>query len=93
MIEFLRSIFFYGLILILILVLILYFNQNKLIYIPSLPDLPLRPEDNVIGFRNPSERNLDYENIEIMGTDKFKLRGWFIKNKNNYKEVPNIILF
>lgn len=45
----------YGLAVVLLLLFALYWNQNKLIYMPVLPNLPLRPEDNVPGFQSPAD--------------------------------------
>ena len=37
---------------------------------------------NPRGYRNPSERNLLYKDIEAVGADGVKIRGWFIHHPN-----------
>jgi hypothetical protein len=64
---------------IVFLLIVLYLNQNKLIYMPVLPQLPLRPEDNVEGYRSPADFNLDYEPLIIPTSDGQTLRGWHLK--------------
>mmetsp|Transcript_23737 Transcript_23737/g.27294 ORF Transcript_23737/g.27294 Transcript_23737/m.27294 type:complete len:181 (+) Transcript_23737:24-566(+) len=66
---------------------------NKFLYQPNSPSVELKfPENNPLGFRNPSEQDLEYDDIEIITKDKVKLCGWFIYHSNP-KDYPTIIFF
>ena len=73
-----------GLILVLAVVLLLFFFQNKLIYVPSFGKMiPQSMEDNPVGYRSPSERGLQFKDINIETSDGENLHGWFIyKNEH-----------
>ena len=81
--EFLLKIGFYlGFFLFLSLVMI-YIMQNRMLYIPDAPNQAFRyPENNPKTYRNPAERNMQYEDVSIVTKDKLTLRGWFVKQKN-----------
>ena len=54
-----------------------------MLYIPDAPNQAFRfPENNPKTYRNPGERNMSYEEVTITTSDKLKLAGWFIKQKN-----------
>ena len=55
-----------------------YFLQNKILYLPSLPGLPRKPEDNPPMYRSPDERGLPFEQFTLVTEDSVKLSGWFI---------------
>ncbi|CAK63677.1 unnamed protein product (macronuclear) [Paramecium tetraurelia] len=74
------------------LLVLLYFQQNSLIYLPSFQGFPQSPSQNMNGLRNPSERNLQYEDVEIGTLDRQKLKGWLIK-QNDSSNVPTVIFF
>ena len=58
--------------------------QNKMLYIPDAPNQAFRyPESNPKNYRNPSERNMLYEEVSITTSDNLVLKGWFIKQKNS----------
>ncbi|CAD8052803.1 unnamed protein product [Paramecium primaurelia] len=69
---------------------LLYIQQNSLIYLPAFQGLPQSPSQNMNGLRNPSERNLQYEDVEIGTLDRQKLKGWLIK-QNDSINVPTVI--
>ncbi|CAD8085167.1 unnamed protein product [Paramecium sonneborni] len=69
---------------------LLYWQQNSLIYLPSCQGLPQSPSQNMNGLRNPSDRNLQYQDVEIGTLDRQKLKGWLIKQQNSHN-VPTVI--
>ncbi|CAD8082735.1 unnamed protein product [Paramecium sonneborni] len=71
---------------------LLYWQQNSLIYLPAFQGLPQSPSQNMNGLRNPSDRNLQYQDVEIVTLDKQQLKGWLIKQQNSHN-VPTIIFF
>ncbi len=93
------SLFFYlsgykGFIIIGILLIILmgliYFNQNKLLYMPGtiffnlvVPGLSKSSSQNPMGYRHPSERNLESVDLSLNTSDGVIIRGWHIKSKKN----------
>ena len=84
--NFLVKISFIILILILSVILLLFFFQNKLIYVPSFGQMiPQKMSDNPIGYRSPSERGLQFKDVEIETSDGETLHGWFIYNNNDFK--------
>ena len=56
-----------------IVLILLYKYQNKMLYHPSIPGLPLSPDDNPEGFRHPGERNVPYEDVMIETADERKV--------------------
>lgn len=65
---------------------LVYFNQNKLLYMPGkiqfhqvIPDMPHSPSGNPVRFRHPSEQGLDTEDLELVTSDGIKIRGWHVK--------------
>lgn len=51
----------------------LYSFQNKILYMPSQPIK--YQENNPAGYRNPSERGMEFKDVEIQTKDKLTLRG------------------
>lgn len=87
------SIVYYGSILLLIAILLLYFNQNKMLYVPNMPSPEMRfPESNPEKFRSPSEYDMTYEDVRIITKDNLRLHGWFIKQVDPQK-VETLIFF
>jgi len=64
--EFLLKIALYlGFFLVILLVMV-FFMQNRMLYIPDAPSQAMRyPENNPKTYRNPSERNMLYEDVVI----------------------------
>lgn len=83
LLEFLLKIGLYlGLFFVLSLVMI-YFMQNRMLYVPDAPNQAFRyPENNPKTFRNPGERNMQYEDVTVQTKDGFALKGWFVKQKS-----------
>jgi len=48
--------------------------------------------ENPFGYQNPSQQDMEYEDIRISTEDKVKLHGWFIKQPDS-KNRPTIIYF
>ncbi len=54
-----------------------------MLYVPDAPNQAFRyPENNPRTYRNPSERNMLYEDVKVTTKDNLVLAGWFIKQKN-----------
>jgi len=66
--------------------------QDKLLYIPVIPPLERGMNANPTGFRNPTERNLPYEDIEAQTADGIMLRGWKVLQINS-RSSPTIVFF
>jgi hypothetical protein len=41
-------------------------KQNRMLYHPSLPDLPRDPARNPVRLRNPAEWEMPYEDVEVL---------------------------
>ena len=81
--EFLLKISFYLAFFLVLSLLMVYLMQNRMLYIPDAPNQAFRyPENNPKTYRNPGERNMQYEEVSITTKDKLILKGWFIKQKN-----------
>lgn len=51
-----------------------------MLYIPDAPNQAFKyPENNPKTYREPSERNMPYDDVTITTEDGLKLKGWFIK--------------
>ncbi len=78
--EFLLKIALYVGFFLLFSIVMVYFMQNRMLYIPDAPNQAFRyPENNPKTYRNPGERNMQYEDTYIKTKDNLTLRGWFIK--------------
>lgn len=76
-----------GLILVLAVVLLLFCFQDKLIYVPSFGKMvPQHMENNPVGYRSPSERGLQFKDVNVDTSDGETLHGWFIY-KNEHSPV------
>jgi len=67
----------------------LWVFQDKLIY-PSYIDR--LPENNPEGYRNPGEKSMIYEEVNIKTSDHLNLHGWLIKTANPSKS-PTVVMF
>ena len=84
---------YYGLIFFILMLVLLYFMQGKMLYNPDFPSKEFKfPESNPRQFRNPTERNMDYEDAKIKTKDGLMLHGWFIKQKKPL-ECDTVIYF
>lgn len=51
-----------------------------MLYIPEAPNKAFKyPENNPKTYRNPGERNMLYDDIQVYTFDNLILKGWFIK--------------
>jgi hypothetical protein len=76
----LGSLLQYGLVFLLLMLVMVYFMQEKMLYGPEAPSKEYKfPEGNPVGFRNPGERGLNYEDAYIKTSDGVTLHGWFVK--------------
>mmetsp|Transcript_6283 Transcript_6283/g.9326 ORF Transcript_6283/g.9326 Transcript_6283/m.9326 type:complete len:291 (+) Transcript_6283:32-904(+) len=70
---------------------LVYFLQEKLIYIPDFPSKEYRdPDQNPQLYRNPGERQIPYENIQVPTKDGLLLHGWHLKQN---PDSPTIVFF
>jgi hypothetical protein len=79
-----------GVILVLGVLLLLFFFQNKIIYVPSFGQMiPRFMKDNPIGYRSPSEKGLQFRDVNIETSDGENLHGWFVyKNEHRTSFKP-----
>jgi hypothetical protein len=49
-------------------------------------------KENPIGYQNPSQQNMEYEDLKISTEDKINLHGWFIKQPDSVNR-PSIVYF
>ena len=62
----------------------LYMFQNKMLYMPMMPNVPFKtPDDNPEMFKNPGEHGIDYQDIYIKTSDNETLHAWFLKQPNH----------
>jgi fermentation-respiration switch protein FrsA (DUF1100 family) len=66
--------------------------SSKFLYHPKIPGSPVDPDKNYPGFRNPSERNMEYLNLQIKTKDLQSLQGWFMPRADS-KKVPTVVFF
>eukprot|EP00744_Colponema_vietnamica_P004396 GILI01006576.1.p1 GENE.GILI01006576.1~~GILI01006576.1.p1 ORF type:complete len:348 (-),score=98.81 GILI01006576.1:447-1490(-) len=57
----------------------LYWFQDRLLYLPGVPQGYKRPEDNPPGYRSPGDLNLPFEDLTLTAADGVKLHCWFVK--------------
>ena len=66
LLEFLVKIASYLAFFLIVLLVMVYFMQNRMLYIPDAPSAAMKfPENNPKTYRNPSERNMLYEDVVI----------------------------
>lgn len=83
-----KNILFFGGGLFLAMAGYLYFNQNKMIYIPDVMGNGSRKiSDNPAFYRSPSEHDLLFKELKIKTSDNLILYGWLVYD--NDKEVKN----
>ena len=52
-----------------------------------IPSSSLSPSGNPSGYKHPTERGLDTEDVVITTLDDIVLRGWLIKKENSSRIV------
>jgi len=84
LLEFILKLGCYAAFFLALSLLMVYLMQNRMLYIPDAPNQAFKyPENNPKTYRNPQERNMTYEDVVVTTSDKLKLYGWFIKQKNS----------
>jgi len=48
---------------------------------------------NPVGFRNPKEKNLNYEDVIIRTSDHIQLKGWFIESPKDSITCPTVVFY
>jgi hypothetical protein len=75
-----------------VLGLALYIFQDKLIYQPNPPVLNSpTPDDNPEPYRNPGDRGIPYENVNITTADRVKLHAWYMRCGQS--QAPTVVYF
>lgn len=65
-----------------------------ILYQPNYPSPEDKyPESNPPMYRSPGEYYYDFDTLQLLTADGFKLHGWFIKQKKNFEKCPTIIFF
>ncbi len=90
--------------LIVTLTIVLYYNQDKLLYIPNSPGIPRTPDENPPGMQSPNEWNLDgrlrrgvgegipFEDVMIGTKDNVSIHAWLMLQHNSI-DCPTLIYF
>ena len=76
-----------------IVLVLLYKYQNKMLYHPSIPGLPVDPDKNPHGYRNPSEVGVPYESVMIETADGEKVHAWLMMQQEDAHKYPTLIYF
>ena len=80
---------------------LLYVKQDNLLYFPEIGGIPRRPEQNPQGYRSPAERNLPFEECDIVCKDGVHIHAWLLvaqqvqqsQQSLSSKGVPTILFF
>lgn len=48
--------------------------------------------ENPDGFQNPSQQNMEYEDLNILTKDNINLHGWFVKQEDS-RNRPTVVYF
>jgi fermentation-respiration switch protein FrsA (DUF1100 family) len=73
-------------------VFLLYKNQETLLYQPKIHPQYTTPSQNPVGFRNPMEHGMDYEDVYLNTKDGIRLHAWWVPQKTSRKS-PTILFF
>ena len=76
-----------------IVLVLLYKYQNKMLYHPAIPGMPVSPDENPDGFRHPGERNVPFEDVMIETADGEMVHSWLMLRPNDSEKVPTLIYF
>lgn len=90
----LKNVFYISACLFLLFAVFLYYNQNKMIYMPEVINMCTNDiKANPHMFRSPEESNMSYSELRIKTKDNVTLFGWFIFQKENSLKRPTFIYF
>eukprot|EP01039_Chlorochromonas_danica_P001424 gene1425-1549_t len=90
--------------LILGVTLLIYFNQEKILYIPNPPGIPKTPEENPPGFVSPNDWNqhgalrreheaaIHFEEHYIETKDKVRIHSWLMLHDQEEDASPRPVL-
>ena len=77
----------------------MWYWQESILYLPSVPNPqnPMsslrRPEEGPPGLRSPSEKGIDYQDIELIGSDGVRAHAWFIPAPGGERATAPTLLF
>ena len=72
----------------------LYFQQDKLLYIPEIGDISRSNASNPPGYRSPAEYNIPFETHMIQTGDGNEVHSWLLLHPNSKEDaLPTIIFF
>jgi len=70
-----------------------YLIQNKIVYLNDIASQKSNnPEENLKGFKDPSEHNINFTEVFVITKDMKKLHGWLMKQKNS-QNAETILYF
>lgn len=90
--------------LLLTLTLVLYYNQDKMLYIPNTPGMPRTPDENPPGMQSPNDWNregrlrrgvgvgIPFEDVMIKTKDNISIHVWLLL-QDDAENCPTIIYF
>ena len=92
--NFFKNSFYLIAFLFLLLSLFLYFNQNKMIYMPEVINMCTKDiSANPASLKSPQESSMLFEELKIKTKDNLQLYGWFIYQKENALKKPTFVYF
>jgi len=71
---------------------LLFYNQNRMLYHPVIPNIPRDPAGNPQNYREPSEWGIAYDNVEVVAADGVRLHCWFMRQEVP-RDRPTLIFF
>lgn len=89
-------------------VVALYYNQNKILYIPNPPGVPKKVDDNPLYYRSPSEwsksgyprkdlskgTGIPFEDLRIKTDDGESIHCWLLRqNMDGNSDAPTLVYF
>mmetsp|Transcript_25142 Transcript_25142/g.32803 ORF Transcript_25142/g.32803 Transcript_25142/m.32803 type:complete len:356 (-) Transcript_25142:168-1235(-) len=88
-----KQVILWGAGIIAIVCTVLWYYQDSLLYYPSMPGLPKRPQENPEGFRSPADYGIEYEDMYATTSDGITVHGWLMKQQKDPQSKPTIIFF
>lgn len=71
----------------------LYVNQDKMLYVASIPGYPKTSAELPLGYRSPADHSLQYDNLMIPTSDGLRLHAWFLRAPSGPKTAPTLVFF
>lgn len=69
--------------LVLLFAINLIYRQESMLYVPCVAPGMQRPRDNPEGMRSPSDRGMEFEDVNLETSDGVKIHGWFMPAKDH----------